>query len=128
MVKKNNLRLRIFALFFLVACAHAEPREPLLFNDLNVAQKATFFMEIYNQQYDIFQKECEHGLYDFEKTKELNQKLVLFIELEKLIHAYNHYASHNLKPPIGLEERLLVKTDRLLMIELKTKEVAPMTD
>jgi hypothetical protein len=86
------------------------------FADLNVAQKATFFMQVYSEQYDIYQREREREDLAATEIKVLEERRKTLVEMEKLIRQYNHYVYYNLNPRPGIEEELLLKAEKLFAL------------
>jgi hypothetical protein len=86
------------------------------FAELNVAQKATFFMQVYSEQYDIYQRDREREELSMAEMQTLEERRKTLVEMEKLIRQYNHYVYYDLHPRPGIESELLLKAEKLFAL------------
>lgn len=86
------------------------------FDKLKVAQKAAFFMQVYSEQYDIYQFESERKDLSTVEMQVLEERRKTLVDMEKLIRQYNYYVHYGLYPRPEIEGELMAKVEKLFSL------------
>ena len=109
----------LLILFVLVGCAPFGSERPIPVEKMTPTQKATWFMTIYNSQFEIHKAEAAQPNLSEAKRKYLNDKKALLTEVWPLIKLYNSYVETGAITSVETEDQIIMLINRILMKTLE---------